>query len=216
MFALPAAPIGPSTRLFVIRHGEVDDAWRERIYGRLDVPLSGRGREQCAAVAAALAGVPLDAVVSSGLARAEAGAAALRAARPGLVRRDETALLELDRGPWAGRSKAELRAADPAGLARWEASRGVLGPAGSEQVAELAARVIPALARLAAEFPGGSVAVVAHLWVVRAAVCCALGLPAERAAQVAVAPGGIAVLDWPALGSAPEPRLRPSLVRLGL
>ncbi len=209
------ATVSGRTRLYVIRHGEVDDAWRDRIYGRLDVPLSDRGHAQCASVAAALAGVRLDAVVSSGLSRAEAAAAALRASRPGLARRDVPALLELDRGPWAGRSKRELRAEDPAGLALWETTRGVAGPPGSESVAALAARVVPALAELAAEHPEGAVAVVAHLWVVRAAVGHALGLPPERTPQVAVAPGGIVALDWPAERPA-QPYRRPSLVRLGL
>jgi len=212
----PGAARGPAgathcetTRLYVVRHGEVEAHWQDRIYGRLDVPLSERGLAQCELIAAALAPVALDAVVSSGLQRAEAAAARVRAARPALARRDEPALLELDRGPWAGRSKSELRGSDPEGLARWERSRGVLGPPGSESLAELAARVVPACAALAAEFAGGAVCVVAHLWVTRAAVCAALGLPLERAAQVALPPGGFAVLDWPCAGG------RPELVALG-
>ncbi|MEZ6017486.1 MAG: histidine phosphatase family protein [Planctomycetota bacterium] len=201
-----------TTRIYLIRHGEVDDAWRDRIYGRLDVPLSARGHEQCVRIAAALAPIALDAVVSSGLMRAEDAAAALRATRPGLQRRDEPSLLELDRGPWAGRSKSELRAEDPAGLERWERSRGVLGPAGSESVAEVAARVLPALDRLAAEFAGGAVAVVAHLWITRVAACRALGLAPDRAASLAIPPGGFVVLDWPAV-AAGGPQ-RPELVAL--
>lgn len=193
-----------STRLYVVRHGEVETHWQDRIYGRLDVPLSARGLAQCELIAAALAPVALDAVVSSGLQRAEAAAARVRATRPALARRDEPAFLELDRGPWAGRSKAELRVSDPAGLARWERSRGVLGPPGSESLQALAARAVPGFAALAAEFAGGAVVVVAHLWVTRAAVCAALGLDLDRAAQIALPPGGFVVLDWPSDGAGPE------------
>jgi len=193
-----------STRLYVVRHGEVGAHWHDRIYGRLDVPLSLRGLAQCELIAAALAPVALDAVVSSGLQRAEAAAARVRATRPELARRDEPAFLELDRGPWAGHSKAELRVSDPEGLARWERSRGVLGPPGSESLQALAARAVPAFAALAAEFAGGAVVVVAHLWVTRAAVSAALGLVWERAAQIALPPGGIAVLDWPCADGQPE------------
>jgi broad specificity phosphatase PhoE len=198
-----------SARLYVVRHGEVAAHWQDRIYGRLDVPLSERGLAQCDLIAAALAPVALDAVVSSGLQRAEAAAARIRASRPTLVRRDEAAFLELDRGPWAGRSKAELRVSDPEGLARWERSRGVLGPPGSESLDALAARAVPAFAALAAEHPNGAVVVVAHLWITRAAVCAALGLCLERAARIALPPGGFVVLDWPCDGG------RPELVALG-
>jgi len=192
-----------STRLYLLRHGEVDGHWRDRIYGRLDVPLSTRGHEQCARIAEAFRGRTLRAVISSGLARAEAAALALRAERPELARRDEPDLVELDRGPWAGRSKSELRASEPAGFERWERSRGVLGPPGSETLEELAARVVPRVTSLAREFEGGAIAVVAHLWVTRAAVCAALGLPVARAAQIALPPGGCAVIDWPS-GRTPE------------
>jgi broad specificity phosphatase PhoE len=197
-------PRAATTRLYVVRHGEVAEHWHDRLYGRLDVPLSARGEAQCALIAAALAPVALDAVVSSGLQRAEAAAACVRASRPTLARRDEPAFLELDRGPWAGRTKAELGAADPAGFARWERSRGVLGPAGAETVEALAARALPAFGALAAQHAGGAVAIVAHLWITRAAVCTALGLDWARAAQVALPPGGFVVLDWPVDGGRPE------------
>lgn len=202
-----------AARVYLIRHGEVDEAWRERIYGRLDVPLSRRGLEQAQRVAELLAGTPLQAVVSSGLARAEAAAACLRATRPTLARVDDPELIELDRGPWAGRSKSELRAADPEGLARWERSRGVLGPDGGETIEALAARALPALERHAAQHVGHALAIVAHLWICRAAVCHALGLPWTRAAQVAVPPGGFVVLDWPMPGVTVA--ARPELVALG-
>lgn len=214
----PQSGSRPVTRLYVVRHGEVDDAWRDRLYGRLDVPLSLRGLEQSERIAAALARVPLAAVVSSGLARAEAAALRVRATRPGLARRDEPDLIELDRGPWAGRSKAELRAADPEGLARWEASRGVHGAAGAEPIGALVARAVPAFARLAAEFPGQAVAVIAHLWIARAAAAEALGLGPERIASLAIPPGGFVVLDWPVRGlegSRGGAAGRPELVALG-
>ncbi|NOT31084.1 MAG: bifunctional RNase H/acid phosphatase, partial [Planctomycetes bacterium] len=66
----PAASRWPhATRLYLVRHGEVDAAWHGRIYGALDVPLSERGRSEAARAARTLAEVELAAVVSSGLAR---------------------------------------------------------------------------------------------------------------------------------------------------
>ena len=42
------------TRLFLVRHGAVERAWRGRIYGDLDVPLSAAGEAQARRIAAIL------------------------------------------------------------------------------------------------------------------------------------------------------------------
>src|SRR5262245_18495396 len=101
-----------ATRVYLVRHGEIDAAWHGRIDGSLDVPLSERGRHEGARVARTLAEVALAAVVSSGLARTEQLAAELRAPR-GLARIDDPALAEIDRGQWAGLSLVELEARAP-------------------------------------------------------------------------------------------------------
>lgn len=199
-----------TTRLLLARHGEVDEAHRGTIYGRLDVPLSAVGLGQSAALAAALADTPLDAVVSSGLSRAEAAAALARRGR-GLPRQDDPRLVELDRGRWAGQGLAALASEDPEGFARWGATRGALRAPGGEAPEELQARVVPALTDWAARHPGGTVLVVAHLWVVRAAVAWALGLPMAVSPRIGLQPGGLVALDWPVGGSE-----RPSLVALGM
>ena len=60
---LPVSPAPSPTRLYLVRHGEVDHAWQGRIYGALDVPLSDAGRRAGERVARTLAGVELAAVV---------------------------------------------------------------------------------------------------------------------------------------------------------
>ena len=99
-------------RLILVRHGAVASPWSSRIYGRLDVPLSDAGCLEAERVVTALAGVQLDAVLSSGLSRAEYTATRLREPR-GLPLETDGRLLELDRGSWAGRLKAEIALQDP-------------------------------------------------------------------------------------------------------
>ena len=211
-------PQQPTTTLLLARHGEVDAAWRGTVYGRLDVPLSELGLRQSALVAEALGSRSLDAVVSSGLRRAEAAAALVRAAliragQPALDREDHGGLLELDRGDWAGRKIAELAREEPAAMDAWRAARGAVAAPGGEDPSELALRVRRALDELAGRHPGGTVAVVAHLWVVRAAVTCALGLEMKRSGRIGLPPGGLCELEWPVEGVAAG--RRPRLVRLG-
>ena len=81
---------------------------------------------------------------------------------------------------------------------------------GGESPAALAARTRPAFEELARRFEGGTVAVVAHLWVVRSALAAALGLPMSRSSQLGLPPGGICELAWPS-----APGASPRLVRLG-
>lgn len=189
------------TRLYLIRHGRVDPGWSDRIYGDKDVPLAPEGEREAARAAARLAGVHLDAVVSSGLQRTEFCAAILRETPPGagreLPRRDEPDLRELNRGEWVGLRLAEMGQRHPRDWARWQADPEHQRPPGGESLGDVAGRVLPCLGRLAAEYPGGAVAVVAHSWVVRIAVCHALDLPLVACHRFDLPTGEMAVVDWP-------------------
>lgn len=208
-----SVPSHEPLRLLLVRHGEVEERWRGTIYGRLDVPLSERGLLQSRLVADALAEERLDAVVSSGLQRAEAAAALIRAGRPDLERQDEPRLTELDRGLWAGRRIEDLALDEPAAMERWRASRGAMQAPGGEAPQDLAARTLPVFDGLADRYPGGTVAVVAHLWVVRSALTACLGLPMAAAARIGLPPGGLCELAWPSAEVGGE--RAPRLVRLG-
>jgi probable phosphoglycerate mutase len=187
------------TRFHLIRHGLVAPEWRGRIYGDRDVPLSPAGEAQMRAAAGALAERDLAAVVSSGLARAEFGAALLRRGR-GVPRRDEPALREISRGAWAGLTFAELETHDPGAMGAWCASAAARPP-GGESLADLEARVAPCMDALAAEFPGGEIALVTHSWVSRVLVAAALGLGPLGAHRFDLGAGQRVTMDWPAMGA---------------
>jgi broad specificity phosphatase PhoE len=185
-----------ATRIHCIRHAEVADAWRGRIYGDLDVPLSERGISQSGAAAQAFDGVPLAAVVSSGLARTEHLARELRRGRA-LPRRDEPRLREVSRGAWAGLSIAELELRSPGSFAAWLAQPKHRRPPRGESLADAQARTWPALEDLAAEFRGAEIAVVAHLWVLRSILCHVLEIDLERAHCIEVPYVTSCVIDMP-------------------
>lgn len=199
--------------LFIARHGEVDARWRGTVYGRLDVALSERGREQSALLAAALQGVELAFVVSSGLERAEVAAGLVRAGRSALGPEIDPRFVELDRGEWAGRTLDDLRREEPDAFERWAAQAGAVQAPGGESPAAVQARTLPAFtdwARRAAAAPERAGLIVAHLWVVRSAVAHALGMPMERSGALRLPPGGLVELRWPL-----EAAGRPELVRFG-
>jgi len=191
----PIEPESADTRLHLIRHGRVADEWHGRIYGDLDVPLSPEGERELERAAAALDGTILAAVLSSGLSRAEFGASLLRRTR-GYERRDEPELREISRGDWRGKTFEELEEAEPGAMAAWRASADVRPPAG-ESLVDLAARVIPRLDALAAEFAGAEIAIVTHSWVARVAAATALGLGPNGAHALDLPTGRAATVDWP-------------------
>lgn len=153
----------------------------------------------------------IDAVVSSGLQRAEAAAALVRQGRENLSRLDDSRFLELNRGDWAGRRLEDLRREDPEGYRAWAESRGATRAPGGESPGDVARRTIPAFQDWAQRYAGGCVMIVAHLWVLRSAAAEALGLPMERSPQLALPPGGMIEMEWPV-----EPGAAPKLVRFGL
>ena len=191
-----------ATRLFVIRHGEVEPDWQGRIYGSLDVPLSGRGMEDGSRVARILRGTHLDLVVSSGLARTEHMAACLRESRA-LARMDDPSMRELERGEWAGLTRSELDLRWPGAWAAWFANPATTRPPGGESLNDLFLRVRPRVDHWAGQHPRGAIALITHGWVVRVLVCRAIHAPFELAPRLDVRTGDITVIRWPQ-GAEPE------------
>ena len=201
-----------SARLFLLRHGEVEDRWRGTIYGNLDVALSPRGEEEARAAAERIPIEPAlrpSIVVSSDLERARFGADRI-AERVGVQRLEDPDLAEIDRGDWAGKSVGEIDARFPGARQAWYRAPRSTRPPGGESLEDLARRVLPALDRWAERASGGSVAIVAHLWVLRTAACGALGLDLDRAGRLDIPTGELLVLDWPVHVRA-NPGPRPTL-----
>ena len=98
--------------ILLIRHGETDWNHQGRRQGRRDVPLNEAGREQMQRCADTLRGLPVDAILSSPLARATESAAILADALgvDAQTIRREAGLIERDFGDVDGMTDAELRA----------------------------------------------------------------------------------------------------------
>jgi broad specificity phosphatase PhoE len=182
-----------SVRVYLVRHGEVEDAWRGKVYGCHDVALSDKGELEARSAADRLAEVELAAVVSSGLRRTEFGAACIRETRD-LRRQDDRDLREIERGSWVGRMPEEI---EDEGWRRWQEAPDVERPPGGENLQDLAGRVLPRIGFHGRELAGKTLAIVAHSWVLRVSACAALGWPLSRAPELVVPTGSILALDWP-------------------
>ncbi|MBL8694882.1 MAG: histidine phosphatase family protein [Planctomycetes bacterium] len=190
-------PVRPLT-LYLIRHGEVALDGPERVYGDMEMPLSPLGIEQLEAVGRRLADIPLDLVASSDLERAKIGAESIARWQVSAPRRVvDPGFREIFRGQWRGLTWPEIEARWPGGAQEFLEKPAEYRGHDGETVADVGSRAVQALGRLWAKVPtGGSVAVVAHSWTIRALLTAALDLPWNAVMQLPVDHAGVAVLGF--------------------
>lgn len=164
------------TRIYLIRHGEVEGAPTPRYNGHGDVALTPRGREQYQAMAERLAGEKITACYSSDLTRCAWGAG-LIAPQFGVEPHLTPSLRELNIGDWEGMTWQELMARYPA---EWQARLNDIVnyrvPNG-ENLLDVQARVMPKIERIVAGHQGEEVLVVGHGGVNRVILLNAIGAP---------------------------------------
>lgn len=213
------------TRVFLVRHGETEWNASRRIQGQTDVPLSERGWQQAAAVAAYLSRVPLAAVYSSDLLRALQTAEAIASAH-GIAACAEPGLRELHFGEWEGLDEVDLQARYPEEYRLWRADSLRQRPPGGEGIARLMARVAQVYDRVVAAHAGRCVAIVGHGGSIKALVVHALGAPLEAYTRLRLGNASVSLIEigdrGPVLAlynetcflsSAPSPPPRPGCPR---
>jgi len=164
------------TRLYLIRHGEVEGAEASRYNGHADVPLTERGKAQYLRIGERLAQARITACYTSDLVRCAWGAdmlGALHEIEP--VR--ERSLRELDIGVWEGMTWTELMEKYPvewqarlADIVNYRVPRG-------ENLLDLQGRIMPVISGIVERHRGEEVLVVAHGGTNRVILLNAFGAP---------------------------------------
>ena len=161
--------------LILLRHGETEWSRALRHTGRTDLPLTPAGEAAAAALASALASLPVRAAFTSPARRA-----VTTAALAGLAdAKQDPDLREWDSGGYEGRTTAEIRAERP-GWYLWR--DGVIpgDPAQpGETLTQVGARADAVLRRVRPLLADGDVALVAHGHLLRVLTARWLGLEPE-------------------------------------
>jgi len=157
----------------LVRHGRT--AWnvQRRVMGWLDEDVEPVARRDAEAVADALAGDDVAAIVSSPLRRALQTAGPL-ANRVGIEPRLDDRVGELRVGPWEGLTEDEIGERWPEEWRRWRNEPHTLALEGRETLHELNDRVAAVLDELCSSAASGAAVVYTHDAVVRASVAWAL------------------------------------------
>lgn len=166
------------TSIILARHGETKWNLEGRFQGQKDTELSPLGWEQARLLARALAGVHLDAVYASPLARARETAAQV-AGEHRLPVELVPSLMEICHGEWEGRRYAEVAEEDGERLRLWRTRPELVSMPGGESLEDVARRACPAVQALAEKHAGQTILVVAHDAVNKMLLANALGLGPE-------------------------------------
>jgi broad specificity phosphatase PhoE len=187
----------PTTRLYIVRHGETLANREYRYIGSRDDPLSAHGQTQATQLAEALSGLPIAEVYSSPLQRTHDTALPV-AARHSLEVQIVDDLRECDFGIWEGLSRVEVLERSPEDsqrLREWEQNTSV-APPGGESFEALQQRVITAVQRLTQVHPDQAIVLVSHVGPIKVLLSAALGAPLASAFRIFLDPATISVVDW--------------------
>jgi broad specificity phosphatase PhoE len=171
--------------LWLVRHGETEWSRSGAHTGRTDLPLTGAGREEAAAIARRLAGKRFALVLTSPLQRA---LETCRLAGYGDAAHIEPNLLEWDYGDYEGRTTADIRNEVP-GWNLW-----IAGFPRGETIDQVAARARAAIDR--AWLADGDVALFAHGHILRVLTACWLALPPACGRLFALSTASLSTLGY--------------------
>lgn len=192
-----------ATRVLLLRHGLSTYNVQGRIQGRDDdSTLAVAGEAMARRTGEALAGVRLDAVLSSPLRRAAHTAALVCSARSGVtpaVAYDDD-LLEVELEPWSGKSHRQVIDGWPREERTWREHPEQLtlqraDGSSYQPIRELHQQARRFWRRLCRRHQGKTVLVVAHNAILRCVVLAALGLGPERFARLRMNNCALSVLN---------------------
>lgn len=175
---------------FLIRHGATD-IMRERIAGRMpDVHLNAVGRAQAEQIAERLAQMPIEAIYSSPLERAQETAQPL-CQRLGLFLGRAEGFDEINFGEWTNCAFVELDPQDH--WQRFNSLRSLTTPPGGEPMLAVQLRAVHQVEQLRARHRVA--AIVSHGDVIRALIAYFLGLHLDFLHRIEISPASISILE---------------------
>jgi broad specificity phosphatase PhoE len=193
-------------KLVLVRHGQMDYNVKHLLPGQLPgIPLNEEGQREARATAAALADLPLSAIIASPLERTLQTAAILGAGR-GLAIRQDRDLLDTNYGPYSGKNWEEL---DKQGgpWARYMADPNY-APRGAESFAAVQRRAVRAAERWRhADGVDEWVALVTHADLVKMIVAQYLSIPLRSVPLINLDNAAASLLAFH-----PNPKERPTLL----
>lgn len=185
----------PATRIYLIRHGQVEGHEERRYNGQTDVPLTGLGVEQYHQLKARLADREISACYSSDLLRCRTGAEII-CGQFGIIPVQRRELRELNIGIWEGLTWQEIQSRWPE---QWQARLEDLVQYRVEQgenLLDLEARVMPLVREVLSRHREEEILLVGHGGVNRIILLSAIGAPLKAMFNIEQNYGCLNIIDY--------------------
>ncbi len=183
------------TRLYLARHGQVENHHEFRYNGHTDVDITELGLKQMNQLADFFTGKKITALYSSDLMRSVKGVEIIGKALT-LSFEKLPELRELHLGRWEGltRSEAIELYPDEAHMNFSDLAKNKLQ--GGESFQELSTRVLPVIEKIVKAHAGEEVCIIAHGGVNRIILAEAIGMPLENFFRIEQDYGGLNIIDF--------------------
>ena len=183
------------TRLWLVRHAEVEARYHNVFGGRIDMELSPRGHQQAQALARYFRGKAFDAVYASPMKRVRQTLSCLLAdAGPKPVLCEE--LREVDFGDWTGLHWAQVQSKYGISALNWLDQMECAGIANGECARALRDRLEPCLREILRQHSAQNVALVCHGGVIRGLLAILLELPLAKMAAFEIDYASVTQVAW--------------------
>ena len=187
------------TLVFLVRHGLTATTGNVLTGWTPGIPLDDRGRQQAQTLAARLAPVPLDAIISSPLERCRQTADAIAATgegRPAAVLEDER-LGECHYGDWTGQPLKRLAKEPLWRVVQWHPSAARFPGSGGESLMDMQHRAVGAVRDWNRRLGGQAAYLIcSHGDVIKSIIADSLGMPLDMLQRIQVDPCSLTVIRY--------------------
>ncbi len=187
--------MGPCTKIYLIRHGEVANHHEGRYNGFNNVDITENGVRQMEAITQRLNGANIKAIYCSDLIRAAKGAQIINNGR-NLPITKRVGLRERNIGAWENLTFEEITATRKDEWNKFMTDIVDFKPEGGENMREVDERVNNELTKILKEHQGEEILIVAHGGVNRTVLCRALGLDLKYLFRIEQRYGALNIIDY--------------------
>ena len=183
-------------KLFITRHGETEWNVENRFHGRLDAPLTQKGKECALALGRSLLDIPFDRVYSSSTKRALDTANLICNNRNQKIIAEDL-LMEIDLGAWDGELVNDVKENDKKEFNNFWNAPTLFSPKGGESLAELRERAAQVLKKITSHHLEGNILIVTHSALLKAMLTVVKNLPVSEIWSGSFPPGtSLTILEY--------------------
>jgi broad specificity phosphatase PhoE len=167
------------TKLFLIRHAESHQNIDDVLSGVTDIPLSEKGKEECAVLARYFESVHVDKVFATPLQRAKDSAELIFPMHKSSIEIAEL-LIEFNYGDYEGYNRSKYTTSNDIIIQQWVTAPSDLTFPGGDNVREHAKRSFAGLTDIANKHSNSVIACISHRTTIRLIVAQIIGLPLDN------------------------------------